>query len=101
MLIRPVRLAALLLLNVSTAALAQAEPSPPAGDEEVVVVTARRREEQVQDVPLAVSVVSGASLQATGNNSIGKLQQLLPSFQFFSTNPRNSAANIRGIGAPF
>ncbi|QHL91042.1 TonB-dependent receptor [Sphingomonas changnyeongensis] len=68
---------------------------------DVVVVTARRREEGVQDVPLAVSVLDSATLDQTGNNNIGRLQQLLPSFQFFSTNPRNSAANIRGLGAPF
>jgi iron complex outermembrane receptor protein len=100
-------LLAALLLNASAAALAapgdEAQPAQTAqaADEEVVLVTARRREEEVQDVPVAVSVVSGASLQATGNNNVGKLQQLLPSFQFYSTNPRNSAVNIRGLGAPF
>jgi iron complex outermembrane receptor protein len=91
----------LVLLQSASAALAQAHPPPPSRDDDVVVVTARRREEEVQDVPVAVSVVSGASLQATGNNNVGKLQQLLPSFQFYSTNPRNSAVNIRGLGAPF
>ena len=30
-----------------------------------------------------------------------KLTQLQPSLQFYSTNPRNSAVNIRGLGAPF
>jgi iron complex outermembrane receptor protein len=105
MLDKPARLLPLLLLTTSAAAFAQ-EPPPPAEiaqaeEGEVVVVTARRREEGVQDVPLAVSVVSGASLEATGNNSVGRLTQLLPSFQFYSTNPRNSAVNIRGLGAPF
>src|SRR5690606_27867258 len=30
-----------------------------------------------------------------------RLQQLTPSINFFSSNPRNSAVNIRGIGVPF
>ena len=29
------------------------------------------------------------------------MQQLTPTLQFYSSNPRNSAANIRGLGAPF
>ncbi|HMN44232.1 MAG TPA: TonB-dependent receptor [Povalibacter sp.] len=68
---------------------------------ENIVVTARRREEQVQDVPLAISVVNSSTLEKTGTFNVGKLSQLQPSVQFYSSNPRNSAANIRGIGAPF
>jgi iron complex outermembrane receptor protein len=107
MLNRSARLLVLLTLNTSAAALAAADPQSPSGivitdtQDETVVVTARRREEQVQDVPIAVAAVSGTSLQQTGSNNVAKLQQLVPSFQFYSTNPRNSAANIRGLGAPF
>jgi iron complex outermembrane receptor protein len=102
----PARLLTFLLLTTATTAFAEPGQAPAAdlaqaNEGEVVVVTARRREEQVQDVPLAVSVLSGASLEATGNNNVARLTQLLPSFQFYSTNPRNSAANIRGLGAPF
>ena len=46
-------------------------------------------------------VLGGAQLDATGSINVGRLQQIQPSVQFFSTNPRNSAANIRGLGAPF
>jgi iron complex outermembrane receptor protein len=66
-----------------------------------VVVTARRRGENLQNVPLAVSAIGGAQLDATGSNNVSRLTQLQPSLQFYSSNPRNSAANIRGIGAPF
>ncbi|HEX8127357.1 MAG TPA: TonB-dependent receptor [Allosphingosinicella sp.] len=82
------------------AGAAPAAQSPAAqGDD--IVVTARRRDEQLQDVPLAISVLGGAQLDATGSINVGRLQQIQPSVQFFSTNPRNSAANIRGLGAPF
>jgi len=66
-----------------------------------ILVTARRRAENVQDVPIAVSVVGGAQIEATGAFNISRLVQLQPSVQFVSSNPRNSAINIRGVGAPF
>ena len=66
-----------------------------------IVVTARRRSESVQRVPIAMSVIGGTALAETGASSVGRLTQLQPSFQFYSSNPRNSAANIRGLGAPF
>lgn len=66
-----------------------------------VVVTARRRAETIQSVPIAMSVIGGTALADTGAYNVGKLTQLQPSLQFYSTNPRNSAANIRGLGAPF
>lgn len=69
--------------------------------EEEILVTARRRAEASQDVPLAISVVGGEHLDNTGAFNVGRLQQLTPTLQFYTSNPRNSAANIRGLGAPF
>ncbi len=66
-----------------------------------IVVTARRRAETVQSVPIAISVIGGKAVSDTGAYNVGRLTQLQPSLQFYSTNPRNSAANIRGLGAPF
>ena len=66
-----------------------------------IVVTARRRSESVQRVPIAISVIGGQALADTGSYNVNRITQLQPSLQFYSTNPRNSAANIRGIGAPF
>ncbi len=66
-----------------------------------IVVTARRRQESAQDVPIAVSVVGGDHIDNTGSFNVGRLQQLTPTLQFYSSNPRNTAVNIRGIGVPF
>ena len=74
-------------------------PAQQAGGD--IVVTARRRAETVQDVPIAMSVIGGTALAETGVYNVNRLTQLQPSLQFYSTNPRNSAANIRGLGAPF
>jgi iron complex outermembrane receptor protein len=76
-----------------------AEQGSPRGD--VIVVTARRRQETAQEVPLAISVVRGDSIEATGNFNIVKLQQLAPTLQVYTTNPRNTSVNIRGLGVPF
>ncbi|WP_404369676.1 TonB-dependent receptor [Sphingomonas sp. MMS24-J45] len=66
-----------------------------------IVVTARRRAETEQTVPIAISVIGGRTLTDTGAFSVSRLQQQAPSLQFYSSNPRNSAINIRGLGAPF
>lgn len=66
-----------------------------------IVVTARRRTESAQDIPVAVSVVGGDHIDNTGSFNVGRLQQLTPTLQYYSSNPRNTAVNIRGIGAPF
>ncbi len=66
-----------------------------------VTVSARRREEELQDVPLPITVVDATQLDDTGSFNVQKLTQLAPTLQFYSSNPRNSAANIRGLGAPF
>ncbi|NKJ00547.1 TonB-dependent receptor [Novosphingobium sp. SG707] len=66
-----------------------------------IVVTARHRSESAQSVPLAISVLGGLTLERTGAFNVNRLQQLAPTLQFYSSNPRNSAANLRGLGAPF
>ncbi len=68
---------------------------------EEVQVTARRKTESVQKVPIAVSVIGGDFLNEIGGFNVNRLKEVLPSVQFYSTNPRNSALNIRGLGAPY
>ncbi|HJS11481.1 TonB-dependent receptor, partial [Sphingopyxis sp.] len=79
-------------------AAAQAEGGSYGGE---IIVTARRRQETAQDVPIAISVVDGEQIDNTGSFNVGRLTQLAPTLQFYSSNPRNTAVNIRGIGAPF
>lgn len=84
----------------ATADAADAAASSDADRSTAIVVTARRRSEDVQSVPLAVSVLDAATIAQTGSYNIQRLQQLQPTLQFYSTNPRNSSVNIRGLGAP-
>ena len=66
-----------------------------------IVVTSRRREEVSQDVPIPISVVSGARIEQSGAFNVNRLKEFVPSLQLYSSNPRNTGINIRGIGSPF
>ncbi|MEJ7928275.1 TonB-dependent receptor [Sphingobium sp. AN641] len=101
----------LLLASVASASLAapaafaqdDAAPADTAVEQrgDVIIVTARRRQETAQEVPLAISVIRGDSIEATGNFNVVKLQQLAPTLQVYTSNPRNTSVNIRGLGVPF
>ncbi len=69
------------------------------GAPEIIVTAARRRDESAQDVPVALSLVSAASLERRGDYTLGQIQQQVPSLQVFSFNPRNTNVNIRGLGS--
>lgn len=77
----------------------QIDDDPARGD--VIIVTARRRQETAQQVPLAISVIKADSIESTGNFNVVKLQQLAPTLQVYTSNPRNTSVNIRGLGVPF
>jgi len=78
---------------------AEAAAEDAGGNESIVVTASRRRDENVQDIPLAVSVVSAAALERRGDYTLGQIQQQVPSLQVFSFNPRNTNINIRGLGS--
>ena len=73
----------------------------PARLSEGVVVTARRVEEAAQEVAIPLTVVNRDLVENAGAFNVNRLKELIPTVQFYSTNPRNSAINIRGLGAPF
>lgn len=99
-----------ILSGVALATLSLAEPvlaadagaiddDADAAAEPIVVTASRRRDENVQDVPVAISVISGDTLAKRGDFTLGQIQQQLPSLQVFSFNPRNTNINIRGLGS--
>lgn len=85
-------------------ASAAAEAAVPVGIDDgdyanEIIVSARRRDESAQDVPIALSVIGSEALEATGNYTLTQVQQIVPSLQVFSFNPRNTNINIRGLGS--
>jgi iron complex outermembrane receptor protein len=79
---------------------ARPAPSDATGVEEILV-TARRRVENQQDVPIPLTVIDGATLDDTGTYNALRLTQLAPTFNYISSNPRNTNYTIRGLGASF
>ncbi|SEO93122.1 iron complex outermembrane recepter protein [Luteibacter sp. UNC138MFCol5.1] len=85
---------------------AQASPSTgPSGENAPattlgeVTVSARQRDENLQKVPIAVSVVDGEWLDRSYTVNTQQLSQLVPSLYYNSANPRNTAYTIRGLGS--
>lgn len=71
------------------------EPRAP-GD---VIVTAQRRSERLQDVPVAVSVVSGESILNTGAVNIENIANAIPTLNVRQSGTSlNQALYLRGIG---
>ncbi|RVU02444.1 TonB-dependent receptor [Mucilaginibacter limnophilus] len=66
-----------------------------------IVVTSRRRSEVLQDVPIPISVVGGTQIDQAGAFNVNRVKELIPSVQLYTSNPRNTGINIRGIGSPF
>ncbi|MES2649057.1 MAG: TonB-dependent receptor [Bacteroidota bacterium] len=66
-----------------------------------VIVTSRRRRESAQNIPIPISVVSGAKANEAGAFNVNRLKELIPSVQLYSSNPRNTGINIRGLGSPY
>jgi iron complex outermembrane receptor protein len=66
---------------------------------EEVVITAQKRTEDAQQVPLAVSVVSGAQLEQIDALGIADLSTVIPSVTFNTGRElRDSSIRIRGVG---
>ncbi|MBD3759324.1 TonB-dependent receptor [Rhizorhabdus sp.] len=61
-------------------------------------MTAQKRSERLQDVPIAVTAISGEALSAKGVASTLDIQQVTPGLTFTTTGG-TAAPRIRGVGA--
>lgn len=68
---------------------------------DTIVITSRRRRELLQDVPIPISVIGGSQIDNVGAFNVNRVKELIPSVQFYSSNPRNTGLHIRGLGASF
>jgi iron complex outermembrane receptor protein len=76
---------------------AMAQEATDKGD--VVIVTAQKRSEDIQDVPIAVTALSGVALQDKHVTNVLELNALAPSLQVKTDdNGANPKIFIRGIG---
>jgi iron complex outermembrane recepter protein len=92
--------------DASTSATPPAETQAPATDAAQdegsigeIVVTAQKRPENVQDVPLAITAMSGQMLQERQIVNLRDLVTMVPSVTFQETGGfRTGSVSIRGIG---
>ena len=68
-----------------------------ASDLPAVVVTANKRTEKLQDVPMAVSAVSGDDLKRAGANSFADYATQVPGLNLISTSEGQTQLVLRGI----
>ncbi|MES1221249.1 MAG: TonB-dependent receptor, partial [Bacteroidota bacterium] len=68
---------------------------------DTVVITSRRRREVLQDVPIPITVIGGGQIEDAGAFNVNRVKELVPSVQLYSSNPRNTGLNIRGLGSSF
>ncbi len=74
---------------------------PNAGDladSGTIVVTARKRAETLQDVPIAVTAISGDTLASRGINSVREAAVLAPGLNINSDGAGRAFVAIRGVG---
>lgn len=98
------------LLGITTAtstAAAFAQDAPPqqtrANALEEVVVTANRREQNLQDVGISVSALSGDELEARPLTTAGDITASIPNYQIvrsYATPGYNTQVTLRGVGQP-
>lgn len=88
-----------IILAAAPAAAQEADATAVQSDE--IIVTARKTNERLQEVPIAVTALSGQALEARGIGSVTDLQQVAPNLQFTPGQGGNSGAIapfIRGVG---
>jgi len=93
------------LFGLVQAAHAQDAPAPAApavqdeqgsGNEGQIIVTAQRREQALQDVPLAISVVTSDDLVKSNFTTVADLQFLSPGVNYNAN--FGGGFNVRGVG---
>jgi len=87
----------------TTAALAQASAPQAAAtdavaDAQEIIVTAQNRAQNVQNVPIAISVISGETLKEKGITDFTSVQKLSPALQI-TNDTNNTRVSVRGVGS--
>lgn len=91
--------AALGAMAMATPGTAQEANSAPGNGLAEIVVTAQKRVERLQDVPVAVSAVTGDALRSSNFVNLADIRFLAPAVQFSDSNTtRGQGFQVRGIG---
>ena len=77
---------------------AEADQLPQTSDE--IIVTARKREENVQEVPVAITVLTGEALEENAAPDIAEIQSQVPNLSIYAGRNQSTTltAFLRGVG---
>ena len=95
---RSIRGALVFLLPVLSCPAFSAESARTSRPIEEVIVTAQRTSESIQDVPIAVTALTGDMMEERGVVTSSDLQMSAPSLSYTATNFGGYSFSIRGIG---
>jgi iron complex outermembrane recepter protein len=82
---------------IAASAAAQSMPEASSDSLQEVVVTAQRRSENLQNVPIAISTISGEKLAETGISNVESLQADVPGLNI-AMDTGNTKIFLRGVG---
>jgi iron complex outermembrane receptor protein len=83
---------------VTTADQGGTPAATPADDSADVVVTARRRSETLLNVPVAITAISGDTLERRGINSVREVASQSPGLNITTDGAGRAFVSIRGVG---
>jgi iron complex outermembrane receptor protein len=90
----------LIALGVAAPCLARAAEAESGGNTvEQVIVTAERRQVDIQKSPLAVTAISGDTLNQSGTMNVTGLNSVVPGLQITKASGFENLATIRGVGS--
>ena len=88
------------LTALAQAAAAAASPAASVPEIARVVITAQKRKEDIRDVPMAVTALSGEQLQAQQITTVEDLTRNIPNISFSSQGgPGLGTVEIRGVSS--
>ena len=67
---------------------------------ESITVTAQKREQEILDVPMSITAVTGTNIQDQGVTQLAEIVATIPSLSIVETGPGTQRAQIRGISSP-
>jgi outer membrane receptor protein involved in Fe transport len=85
--------------NAQTPTDTATPPASSAGqDEAEIIVTAQKRDENINDVPMSITAVTGDQLVSLGINGPEDLALVVPSFNYAQTAYGTPVYSLRGVG---
>jgi iron complex outermembrane receptor protein len=98
--LRPARISLAALVLLSTIAAADETETGSVADDFIdeIIVTVQKRSQAIQDIPAAVTVIDGRTLQVRGVATLADLQNLVPSIRL-QKESASTEIYIRGVGS--